>query len=90
MRTLLEAEYPKRDEEEGEADDGEIEVEVGEDLLVSGRALEDSQVEVLSLPSHLIIRNVIDETQTFTVVSLFRPAPVQAAVSVGEGRVDRV
>ena len=44
----LEAEYPERDEEEGEADDGEIEVEVGEDLLVSGRALEDSQVMLKS------------------------------------------
>ena len=47
-RQRLEAEYPERDEEEGEADDGEIEVEVGEDLLVSGRALEDSQVMLKS------------------------------------------
>ena len=47
-RQRLEAEYPESDEEEGEADDGEIEVEVGEDLLVSGRALEDSQVMLKS------------------------------------------
>ena len=47
-RQRLEAEYPERDEKEGEADDGEIEVEVGEDLLFSVRALEDGQVMLKS------------------------------------------